>query len=98
MTRLKNKVSIITGGASGIGEAISKIFYQEGSKICVIDNNSDKLETFEKSINSKDNLLSFNFDVSNEEKWKNCIKIILEKWSKVDILVNNAGMSLRSNF
>ena len=57
MTRLKNKVSIITGGASGIGEAISKIFYQEGSKICVIDNNSDKLETFEKSINSKDNLL-----------------------------------------
>ena len=98
MTRLKNKVSIITGGASGIGEAISKIFYQEGSKICVIDNNSDKLETFEKSINSKDNLLSFNFDVSDEEKWKNCMKIILKKWSKVDILVNNAGMSLRSNF
>ncbi len=48
MNRLKNKVSIITGGASGIGEAISKIFFEEGSKLCVIDNNLEKLKSLEK--------------------------------------------------
>ncbi|MEC7838107.1 MAG: SDR family oxidoreductase [Chloroflexota bacterium] len=98
MSRLENKVSIITGGASGIGEAISKIFHQEGSNICVIDNNKNKLENFEKSIDSKDDVLTFSFDVSDENSWKDCIKEVLNTWGKIDVLVNNAGMSLRSNF
>ena len=97
MNRLKNKVSIITGGASGIGKAISKIFFEEGSKVCVIDNNLEKLESLEKKINSNSNLITFNFDVSDEEKWKNCVSTTLRKWKKIDVLVNNAGMSLRSN-
>jgi cyclopentanol dehydrogenase len=98
MSRLANKVSIITGGASGIGEAISNVFYKEGSNICVIDNNTDKLNLFEKNINSKNNLLTFSFDVSDELRWKDCISKVLNKWGKIDVLVNNAGMSLRSNF
>ncbi len=98
MSRLANKVSIITGGASGIGEAISNVFYKEGSNICVIDNNTDKLNLFETNINSKNNLLTFSFDVSDELRWKDCISKVLNKWGKIDVLVNNAGMSLRSNF
>ena len=93
MSRLENKFSIITGGASGIGEAISKIFHQEGSNICVIDNNKNKLENFEKSIDSKDDVLTFSFDVSDENSWKDCIKEVLNTWGKIDVLVNNAGMS-----
>ncbi|MDG2101288.1 MAG: SDR family NAD(P)-dependent oxidoreductase [Dehalococcoidia bacterium] len=61
--RLKNKISIVTGGASGIGESISKLFIEEGAKICIIDNNLEKLNYFTQNINSK-NILSEYFDVS----------------------------------
>ena len=42
-SRLENKVAIVTGGASGIGEAISKMFFDEGSCVCIIDTNNEKL-------------------------------------------------------
>ena len=93
--RLENKVSIVTGGASGIGEATVKTFLEEGSKVCVVDNNKEKLETF--SSYSKD-LITCLFDVTDENGWKENVTRILSKWNKIDVLVNNAGISLRSSF
>ena len=61
--RLENKVSIVTGGASGIGEATVKTFLEEGSKVCVIDNNKEKLETF--ASYSKDSEGEFQFGDTN---------------------------------
>lgn len=97
VNRLKNKISIVTGGASGIGESISKLFVEEGSKVCVVDNNIEKLNHFIQNIDSQ-NVLAESFDVSDETKWNNCINKVLEKWGQIDILVNNAGISLRSTF
>jgi cyclopentanol dehydrogenase len=93
--RLENKVSIVTGGASGIGEATVKTFLEEGSKVCVIDNNKEKLETF--ASYSKDVITCLS-DVTHENSWKENITRVLSKWSKIDVLVNNAGVSLRSSF
>ena len=81
--RLENKVSIVTGGASGIGEATVKTFLEEGSKVCVIDNNKEKLETF--SSYSKD-LITCLFDVTDENGWKENVTRILSKWNKIDVL------------
>jgi len=97
VSRLKSKISIVTGGASGIGESIAKLFVEEGSKVCVVDNNIDKLNHFTKNMDSQ-NILTESFDVSDEIEWKNCINKVLEKWGQIDILVNNAGISLRSSF
>ena len=72
--------------SSDLGEAISKIFFEEGSKVCVIDNNLEKLESLEKKINSNSNLITFNFDVSDEEKWKNCVSTTLRKWKKIEVI------------
>ncbi len=93
--RLENKVSIVTGGASGIGEATVKTFLEEGSKVCVIDNNKEKLETFDSY--SKD-VITCLFDVTDENGWKENVTRVLSKWNKIDVLVNNAGISLRSSF
>ncbi|MQF93824.1 MAG: SDR family oxidoreductase, partial [SAR202 cluster bacterium] len=97
-SRLENKVAIVTGGASGIGEAISKIFFDEGASVCIIDTNNEKLRLLEEKISSKEKIITRNFDVSDEKSWKECVDTILKKWDKIDILVNNAGMSLRSTF
>ena len=56
-SRLENKVAIVTGGASGIGEAISKMFFDEGSNVCIIDTNNEKLRLLEEKISSKEKLL-----------------------------------------
>ena len=97
-SRLENKVAIVTGGASGIGEAISKMFFDEGSNVCIIDTNNEKLRLLEEKISSKEKIITKNFDVSDEKSWKECVDTVLKKWGKIDILINNAGMSLRSTF
>ena len=56
-SRLENKVAIVTGGASGIGEAISKMFFDEGSNVCIIDTNNEKLRLLEEKISSKEKSL-----------------------------------------
>ena len=97
-SRLENKVAIVTGGASGIGEAISKMFFDEGSNVCIIDTNNEKLRLLEEKISSKEKIITKNFYVSDEKSWKECVDTVLKKWGKIDILINNAGMSLRSTF
>ena len=92
MTRLKDKVAIVTGAARGIGAAIAEKFYDEGAKVVLTD-------ILEKEVNEKakslsNNLLSFKHDVSKEEEWINIIDSVTREYGKVDVLVNNAGRLL----
>ena len=90
---LKNKTAIITGGGSGIGESISKIFAQQGALVFILDY---KIENAEKVITeikqNGGNGKSFQCDVSDENQVKKIIDQIAES-HKIDILVNNAGIS-----
>ena len=90
--RLKNKVAIITGGSSGLGLATSKLFFDEGATVYILD--LKRPEAKEDAIylqNSKYNYI--NLDVSDEEGWINAVKLILKDNFSIDILVNNAAMS-----
>ena len=84
----KEKVAIVTGGASGIGLATTKKLLSEGANVVILD-----LKMDEEIINSLgENVLYLKCDVSNEENVKNCIEEIIKKFNHIDYLVANAGI------
>ena len=87
--RLKNKVAIITGSASGFGKGIAKKFTEEGAKLILVDINSNLLKKVSKSLNQDD----FVADVSKDSNFKSLLKYSYKKYKTVDIIVNNAGIT-----
>ena len=87
--RLKNKIAIITGSASGFGKGIAKKFSEEGAKLILVDINSNLLKKVSKSL-SQDHFVA---DVSKDSNFKSLLKYVFKKYKKVDIIVNNAGIT-----
>ena len=87
--RLKNKVAIITGSASGFGKGIAKKFTEEGAKLILVDINSNLLKKVSKSLN-QDNFVA---DVSKDSNFKSLLKYSYKKYKTIDIIVNNAGIT-----
>ena len=84
----KEKIAVVTGGASGIGLATTKKLLSEGANVIILD-----LKMDEEIINSLgENVLYLKCDVSNEENVKNCIEEIIKKFNHIDYLVANAGI------
>tara|TARA_B000000437_G_scaffold131760_1_gene95511 strand:+ start:154 stop:930 length:777 start_codon:yes stop_codon:yes gene_type:complete len=93
-SRLKDKVSIVTGGASGIGEATTRIFSEEGSKVVIADLDTDKGTILQDEINSNNgNAIFIKINVADEKEWDKLVDVVIKKWGKINILVNNAGLS-----
>lgn len=90
MDRLKDKVAIITGAASGMGAAHVKMFVDEGAKVVFSDIQEDKGVALQKELG--DNTLFVKHDVTNEEEWSQVVKAAVDNFGTVDILVNNAGI------
>lgn len=89
MSRLTNKVAIVTGGASGIGESMVDLFRSEGATVIAADINEEALA----KANEKENVHGMKLDVSSDEAWATFAKEVKEKFGQIDILVNNAGVS-----
>ncbi len=89
MSRLSGKVAIITGAASGQGEACARLFAQEGATVVVTDIQT-KGQTLAEDIG--DNAIFQLLDVSSADDWDRVVALTLERFKKIDILVNNAAM------
>lgn len=90
--RLENKVAIVTGASSGLGEAIAKMFLKEGAKVVLSDiNEYANLESL------GENALFFKADVSKKEEVENLVNFTIEKFNTLDIMVNNAGIAVGSS-
>ena len=87
--RLKEKISIITGAASGFGKGIAKKFSEEGAKLILADINKDLLEKVSKDLN-QDFLYT---DVANSSSMQKLADYVLKKYGTIDIMVNNAGIT-----
>ncbi len=97
MNRLKNKVAIITGGASGIGAATANLFAAEGATVVLTDINEPKLKTVADEITALGGtVLPLKHDVSAEEDWKTVVEATVDTFGKISILFNNAGITIRS--
>jgi len=99
MKSFKDKVVIVTGASSGIGEAIAREFSIYGSKVVLAARSEDKLSIITNDISIyNSNVFYVVTDVAREEDCKNLIEKTLDKFGAIDILVNNAGISMRASF
>jgi NAD(P)-dependent dehydrogenase (short-subunit alcohol dehydrogenase family) len=91
--RLKGKVSIVTGGASGIGRATALTFAREGSHVVLSDIDEKKgAETLEEVKNLGAEAIFIKTDVSKEEEIKQLMNEAVTAFGGIDILFNNAGV------
>ncbi|MBL43099.1 MAG: 3-oxoacyl-ACP reductase [Rhodospirillaceae bacterium] len=92
--KLKNKVSIITGAASGFGKGIAELFAKEGSKVIIADINEISGRKVADQINNLGGIAEYiKTDVSKKESMKNLIDCTSDIFGCLDILVSNAGWS-----
>ena len=88
----KNKVIVITGASSGIGEAAAEQFAKKGANIVLVARRKDKLEEVEKKLSKYSiKILVQVCDVSDKEQVKQMSETVIDTFSRIDILVNNAG-------
>jgi len=93
--RLADKVAIITGAGTGIGEAIAHKFAKEGAKVVVNGLPDDPIEDVAHSINQYGGTaIAYGGDVSEEAYAQSCVQVALDTYGRLDILVNNAGVFL----
>jgi NAD(P)-dependent dehydrogenase (short-subunit alcohol dehydrogenase family) len=91
--RLDGKVALITGGASGIGEATAKLFAKEGAKVVVADVQLDKGKVVVAAIRAARGKAAFiKVDVTREGQAKRMVEFTVKRYGRLDILFNNAGV------
>lgn len=95
MVSLKQKVAIVTGASSGIGEATAIALAAAGAKVAIAARRSDRLKTLTQRIQqSGGEALPITADVADRAQVQQMVSATKDKWGRVDILVNNAGVML----
>ena len=93
MKRLNDKVVVITGGNSGVGEATAKLFAKEGATVVISARRVEALEKVAKEIEALGGtVLSVPTDISKVEDCDKLIDLTVEKFGRIDVLINNAGV------
>ena len=87
-----NKIVLITGATSGIGQACARKFAENGDKLILTGRNEHRLAELKKELDTE--VITLAFDVRDREKAKKYLNELPEPWQDIDVLVNNAGLAL----
>jgi len=89
--RFKDKVTVVTGAARGIGRAIALAFIGEGAKVALVDIDGEPLEKLrEEIVNCGSQALRIPCDISKSSAVGEMVNLVLGTFGRMDILVNNA--------
>ncbi|HFE5925776.1 TPA: SDR family oxidoreductase [Staphylococcus aureus] len=95
MTVLTDKIAVVTGAGSGIGEAIATLLHEEGAKVVLAGRNKDKLQNVANQL-AQDSLKVVPTDVTNKEEVDELMKIAQQTFGGLDIVINSSGQMLSS--
>lgn len=90
MGRIQHRVAVITGGASGIGEAAARLFVKEGAKVIIADTLEEKGERIARELG--DGIRFLKTDVRKKADVKRSVESALHYFGRLDIMFNNAGI------
>lgn len=98
MAQLENKIAIITGSATGMGEGIARMFVSEGARVVIADRDEVNGSIVTNSILKQGGDAIFcQTDIRREQECRAVIDKTIETYGRLDILVNNAGITTRGN-
>lgn len=99
MGRLDNKIAIITGGGTGIGEATCLRFAEEGARVAIfeisVENGQSTAETLRRAGFEAE---AFQVDVRDEQSVSAAVQKVIDRWGRIDVLVNNAAIPGANKF
>lgn len=95
MTVLTDKIAVVTGAGSGIGEAIATLLHEEGAKVVLAGRNKDKLQNVANQL-AQDSVKLVPTDVTKKEEVDELIKMAQQTFGGLDIVINSAGQMLSS--
>lgn len=94
MGTLDEQTAIVTGGASGIGKAISELFAEEGAHVALLDVDQEAAEETVRTIEADGGTVSFfECDVSDSAQVPQTFEAIADEFNDIDVLINNAGIA-----
>ena len=90
---IENKVVVITGASSGLGEATAKHLAEKGAKVILGARRTDLLEQIVNDIASKGGAAAYlQTDVTDKTQVQNLVDLAIQKYGKIDVIINNAGI------
>jgi uncharacterized protein len=91
---VSEKVVVITGASMGIGEAIAKLFADEGAKVVLLSRDAGRAEAARERIGHTEKTLALSCDVRNREEIDRVVSLTLHHFQRIDVWINNAGNGL----
>ncbi len=94
---MDGKVVVVTGASMGIGEAIAKVFADEGASVVLLSRDASRAEAARHRVGHTDRTLALACDVRNREEIDRALALTLHHFDRVDVWVNNAGVGIRDS-
>lgn len=93
MSRLHNKVAVVTGAAGGMGESIARLFAKEGGLVLATDIQFEKMNAWVQEARKHSLPIEcIRHDVTSASDWQKVVEKAFQLYGKIDILINNAGV------